>query len=251
MKLFHLRKCLEILKQDDLALCPRVNEKTLGSKHFDKMRTQTAINLFGIDVASAIKFLIRENQLDKKTTAWLIEFICKWHTVLTAKLPECGFLPGDREFEANQSFLRQDMKIGNGDFKPVQIGSILSITSALKIQQTLFDIGFKFVLPARFLSDAVENTFSQLCHKNPVPSSLEFASNIRVITLNQYLMVKNSTSYNIDEDAYFIVDYFEIGKKELSSLQTSSKVEAFLNQPDFADAEEEADEQIQPLWCFR
>ena len=62
------------------------------------------------------------------------------------------------------------------------------------------------------MGDAIENLFSQVRHKNPVPTTAEFSNNLRSITLSQYLAVKKSTSYGIDHESYFLLDFFSPSK---------------------------------------
>ncbi|KAH9365836.1 hypothetical protein HPB48_013372 [Haemaphysalis longicornis] len=66
-------------------------------------------------------------------------------------------------------------------FKPVQNGVLISTTSALRIQHELLNVyNFLFVLLCRFTRDALENLFSCVRSKNPVPRALEFKLTLRL-----------------------------------------------------------------------
>ena len=76
-----------------------------------------------------------------------------------------------------ESFIKilTSVQIGKkAEWKPIQTGVIVSTTSVLEIQEDLLDNGHKFLLTSRLTQDCLENLFSSVCLKNPVPSPLEF-----------------------------------------------------------------------------
>jgi len=81
--------------------------------------------------------------------------------------------------------LFQCLRIGReGYWKPVQSGVILSTMSILSLQDThLNQCDYKFVLTARFSQDYLENLFSCVRSKNPVPTLLQFKNNLPILIL--------------------------------------------------------------------
>ena len=65
-----------------------------------------------------------------------------------------------------------------------------------------------YVLTARFNTDLVENLFSSVRAKQPIPSALQFKKNLKIITISKYMKSVNNSSYNQD-DGFIIGDLFE------------------------------------------
>lgn len=81
-------------------------------------------------------------------------------------------------------------------WKPIQTGIVMSITAMLHVQKLfLGDMGFSFLLLSRFSTDALENLFSTLRSKNPVPRGLEFRSALKAATLFLFLRPSKDGSY--------------------------------------------------------
>ena len=88
----------------------------------------------------------------------------------------------------------------NPVWKPVQSGTILETKTALQLQNCLvLEKGYKFLLMSRFSQDALENLFSMVRFKNPVPTALEFKNALRIITVSQYITGKTTASYEADD----------------------------------------------------
>ncbi|KAM3598762.1 uncharacterized protein V6R79_022247 [Siganus canaliculatus] len=105
--------------------------------------------------------------------------------------------------------LFREIKIGpKGWRKPVQSGVIMATTSILAIQEEMLSRGHKFVLTSRFTQDCLENTFSCVRSKNPVPTPVEFHHALRVISVGQFLTTINSGSYQ-EDDSSFLADFLD------------------------------------------
>ena len=222
---------LEIIKRDSLQLCPYLTEDVLSTKHFLKMRTSLAKRLFSTDVSSAIRTLVSYGQMPKEclTTAFFIDHIRKWGEIMMAKTSQAGLLLDHDKKCDNQTFLResikfvQELKIGaSGIFLPSQRGHQIATSSVLGIQGQLFSLGYKYVLPGNLLGDAVENVFSTMRHKNPIPSSQEFTDNLRAVTLSQFLSVKTTSNYEAEKVDYYLVDYFSLSKNSLKCQERTA-----------------------------
>lgn len=91
--------------------------------------------------------------------------------------------------------------MGHGEWKPVQTGIILSKTSMLDMCGQLVE-SHGFILTSRFTQDCLENIFSSVRLKNPIPTPLEFKANLKLIMAAQFLKVPQTGSYQIEESSY-------------------------------------------------
>lgn len=102
----------------------------------------------------------------------------------------------------------QTIKIGRrADWKPIQTGVILSTCSVLDIAEELLDTGNKFLLTSRLTQDCLENLFSLVRIRKPVPTPLEFKYALKMIRTAQFFTLPRTGSYEEDEGE-FLADYF-------------------------------------------
>lgn len=96
----------------------------------------------------------------------------------------------------------RSMLIGKkGHWKPVQSGVIMATESIIELQQYfLNEKGYNILfLTGRFTQDCLENLFSLLRFKQPIPNPLLVKQNLKVITITQVCSCFKITSYNDDE----------------------------------------------------
>ena len=72
------------------------------------------------------------------------------------------------------------------------------------------------MLTSRLTQDCLENLFSCLRSKNPVPNALEFVQNLRLLSVSQYLKASKNSSYEEDEGG-FLANVLDIPKKDQDS----------------------------------
>lgn len=110
--------------------------------------------------------------------------------------------------------LFRDIKIGDqSKFKPVQSGVMITTTSIIELTQYLIDERkYSFVLTGRFTQDCLENLFSCIRTKNPVPNSLQFKQNLKLTAISQYLKSTRTSNYETD-DGQLIGDILNQPKK--------------------------------------
>ncbi|TGZ46125.1 Uncharacterized protein DBV15_12800 [Temnothorax longispinosus] len=127
------------------------------------------------------------------------------------------------------------MRIGDA-WKPVQRGLVLTTTTALELQDFYLNTKkFGFVLLSRLSQDALENLFSMIRGKNPVPTPKEFKSALRMISAAQYFKPNKNGNYEA-EDADFLFEY-------LKTRQSSSTK---IDLPDFTYGSSLCDENVSP-----
>ena len=179
----HLHQLLLEQKDLNFLLTPRLCQSDIDSKNqFKKMRVNTAKNVLSTNVSSALEFLADENNAPQYlTTAWFIKSIAKWFTLMTAR--HCSIALGKlhiEKFNESVTFLHefinlfQNLTVGKKEqFKPVQKGIIVTTTSILELTNYLLEKrAFQFVFTGRMTQDCVENLFSVIRSKNPVPNAL-------------------------------------------------------------------------------
>lgn len=85
-------------------------------------------------------------------------------------------------------------------WKPVQCGVVISTTAALQLREYYICAkGFKYVLLSRFTQAALENLFSVIRFKSPVPRAREFKLALRIIILAQFFQPSKHASYEVDD----------------------------------------------------
>lgn len=82
-----------------------------------------------------------------------------------------------------------ELQIGRKrEWKPLQTGVILSTTSIISLAGDLLDRGIlEFLLTSRLTQGCIENLFSVVRSKNPVPTAREFKYALKTTTVAQYL----------------------------------------------------------------
>ena len=183
--------------------------------------------MFSREVAAAIELLVEYKVMDKKalTTAWFLDFIRKWHDLMSSRHPKTALSEFDKDkYKQARNFLERsirifhDLSIRDGAWKPIQTGAILSTSVVLELSEILLAAGHKFVMTSRFLTDAVENVFSCVRAKDPVPKAIQFKYNLRMICASQFLLKKNSSSYEDDESS-FMISTLEVPSQETSTIE--------------------------------
>lgn len=98
---------------------------------------------------------------------------------------------------------------------------MITTTSIIELVQYLInDRKYQFVLTARFTQDCIEDLFSSIRVKHPVPTSLQFKQNLKLIAISQYFKSPHTSSYEHD-DGQIIDDVFDKLKTVQECTQTS------------------------------
>lgn len=213
VKCSHLEELINEQENLDIKLAPKLKKDTLQLTQFNKMKVQKATNMFSKDVSSSLQFLSEERNINEySTTAKFIEIISKWFSLITSRhmVLALGRNPENEKsiekYTKTVQFLEScidlfcDMQVGKKDiFKPVQTGLMISTKSYIEITEYLIkEHGFLYVQGARFSNDFVENFFSNVRKKFPVPNVLQFKYSLKCFTVSQYLQELPNTNYDTD-----------------------------------------------------
>ena len=213
-------------QSEDELLCHKLTAKVLDSTlHFNKMDVANACTLFSRNVSSALKFLVEHENRDVAylSVAHFIDLISLWFEYCACRNPVMALsMKNKAKYDEAISFLKKvievfsSLKIGNGVWKPVQTGLILATTSLVELAQECLHLrGFIFFLTGRVNQDCVENLFSVVRLKKPVPTPLDFERALKQIVISQFLHVPKTSNYHMDDSEYF-TDLFSVNAQQCS-----------------------------------
>ena len=214
-----MTKHIQLLQdfQEPMELKPahKLTSSHLQQNHFDKMKVGTAKGVICRDVSCGLKLASDDMEDDTiLTTAWFIEIASKWFNIMTSRNHVLALsLCKPEKHDETITFLRDVIHIfknlqfmGRGKnknkpvWKPIQTGVILSTTSMIHIQDLfLKQKNYKFLMTGRFTQDCLENLFSLVRAKQPIPTALQFKDNLKLISVSQYLKCKANSSYDVDD----------------------------------------------------
>lgn len=199
VQFIHLEELVNEQENLILKLAPKLNREILTPTNFNKMKVNKATSMLNRDVSSALNFLGNEEKEDNyKTTALFIEIISKWFTVVTSRTPlvalgkKAGDEKSEKKFNETIEFLQsvidlfRNMEIGKDKrFKPVQTGVMITTQSLIELTQYFInDREYLYVLGGRFTQDCVENLFSNIRHKFPIPNALQFKQSLKILSVS-------------------------------------------------------------------
>lgn len=100
---------------------------------------------------------------------------------------------------------------------------LLSTSSILALQSTLLhEDKYAFVLSSRFTQDSLENLFSVLRGKKPIPTPYQCKAALWIIGVSQYLKAPAHSSYSIDDGA-FLADNRSSVPQELQEVAAGTR----------------------------
>jgi hypothetical protein len=107
-------------------------------------------------------------------------------------------------------FLREFMDITRSlnvknKWMPFQSGLLLATQTALDLEvKYVPKQQFQFLLLGRFTQDAIENLFSVIKSRNPIPGTRDFKTALRLITLAQYESQIVHGNYFVDQSEHLV-----------------------------------------------
>ena len=236
----HIKRLLEFDAEHQLKLVPGLDVKDLDPAHFQKMNVGKALRFISRATSAALSYLVEAHGFPEefKTTAWFLDTVRKWFDLISSRTSQLALSKlSEEKHGETTAFLKQvielfmNVKIGiKGAWKPIQTGVVTTTKSLLGLQDLLLNRkGVSFVMTSRFSQDALENLFSQVRFKNPTPSALEFKTNLRAITIAQFLTEKKNSNYQNDESDYR-ADFLKFPTHSMSKGKTQPP-KLFLSSP--------------------
>lgn len=244
-----VKRLVKFQEGSTFKLAPNLRPQVLEPNHFDKMKVSNAMSIFSHSTAVALRTMVKEHGWHEQVlaTAWFIEQVNHWFDLMCSRHPVMALSRHNlTKHEEAVTFLQSFMdmfsriRIGNGHYKPCQAGVLLSTTSVLQLQQHLLeDLDFEFLLTSRFTQDSLENFFSTVRHRNPIPTPLEFKMSLKIISISQYLKVSTTGSYDVDDGTFFLAD-FDTSKENQAPLPSTDQDNITYGRPHLSKAEESA-----------
>lgn len=208
----HIKELHDFDHTNDLKLVPKLTKDVIEPNKFNKMKVAGARTFLSHETSCGLKFISSEiDKVEYRTTAWFVELVNKWFTIMTARHPVTAlstFTP--ERYEEAINFLREVMmvfeciEIGKyGHWKPVQSGVRLSTQSVLDLQDLfLHQNSYKFLLTSRLSQDCLENLFSCVRSIQKVPTALQFKNNLKIICVAQFFTDVGKGSYDQSDSVY-------------------------------------------------
>ena len=209
----HLEALARFQADKDLLLAPKFNMSLITPGHFSKMKVGQALQVFSHSVSAALNYMVDIEGYDSalKTTAWFVEQTNHWFHLMSSRHPVMA-LSRQQYYKYQEAidFLKSFSKTitgctfgKKGAWKPVQSGIQLSTKSIIELSEDLLESS-GFLLTSRFTQDCLENVFSSVRYKNPVPTPLEFKNALKLISVSQFLKQSSASSYNADDNDYLV-----------------------------------------------
>ncbi|KAG8226417.1 hypothetical protein J437_LFUL012513 [Ladona fulva] len=253
VKIEYIKQLFEIDSGNQLKLAPLLRESCLQPNHFEKMKVGLAIALLNHQTGAAIEYAVETNKISKDalTTAWFLKLMHRWFNVVASRTKCMALSREEGDDGETLAFLKKvrdiftQIKIGGkGNWKPVQTGVVLATTTILYLHSLYSEKGFDFLLSSRLTQDSLENIFSCIRMKNPIPTPREFKKALRVITFSQFFQTSRSTSYEND-DRVHLLNYMHLRSEDSMSgdLPFSS-----VNDEDEVEMEELGDDEANSLF---
>lgn len=203
VKLEHVRAVVEYDSDKELKIAPKLSEVHISKGHYTKMKVGIAVQFFK-ESPAAIRCLIREKVLEPEaeTTAWFLDLIAKWYKLMSSRHPSVALSCRDMaKYHEALETLRltletiQGMQMGStSQWKPSQAGLMVATTVVLRLQNILLKSdGYKFLLTGRLLQDCLENLFSVLRQRKPVPNAYDMKCALKLVCVGQFLCTRQRT----------------------------------------------------------
>lgn len=239
----HVEELMHHENKYEMKIAYRLKETNLHCKNqYNKMKVSTASSVINRRTESALKIYANNTSNDSyKTTAFFISLVYRWFQIMTNR--SCVLALGKRNLEMYNETIShlkktiqvfRTMSIGQkGHWKPVQFGIIMATESMIELQQYFLDERkHKYLLTGRFTQDCLENLFSLVRFKQPIPNPLLVKQNLKVITITQACMYSKNTSYDndVEENNFEQVklDFLKLSKEMMTAREKAKEVDALM-----------------------
>nr|XP_050038196.1 uncharacterized protein LOC126535352 isoform X1 [Dermacentor andersoni]XP_050042913.1 uncharacterized protein LOC126540168 isoform X1 [Dermacentor andersoni] len=231
VKLEHVRAVVDFDKKRELKVAPKLSDIHVSNGHFTKMKVGVAVQFFR-EAPAGIRYLIKQKILDPEaeTTAWFLELVFKWYALMSSRHPSTALsLEHMDKYHAAIDVLclasetiRGTNMGSTSQWKPSQAGFLIATSVIIRLQDVLLrSEGYKFFLTSRLLQDCLENLFSVIRLRKPVPSAYDVKCALKLVCVSQFFHTPSTTSYDVD-DAQYLIDLLSAGMQE----QTAAEIEA-------------------------
>jgi hypothetical protein len=173
-------KVFNAQKKSAAKIAPRLTRVSISPNNYECMVEETAYSVISSEISFAIDILTDNGTGKKNATSFFIEHLNKLQKIFNS--PTGWRKTNWEQYEADikyLKFLRDEFfpnvhyEISRGSVKSV-VGAMVAISSLIDLSADQFRMGADVVYPKHFLTNAVENIFSQITLKSSQPTALEF-----------------------------------------------------------------------------
>lgn len=225
-----VKKIYNSQEKTDLKPARNLKQENIIPSNFEKMREKIAYEVFSPDVFTAIDFNDKnaaENGKKNATSAFL-QIMSYFHNIV---LDNTGWTRDNKDkFDEDIEYLSW---LAEEFFPNIQCKTSLrcipaismSLRCLIDLSKIYFQKNYPKVVPAWFLSNAIENIFSMVTSIFKKPTAVTMSQALRVISVNQFEFDPTSANYSWDDTEVPSIDFIDLLKKftdnenQQSSLQ--------------------------------
>lgn len=177
-------------------------------KQYNTMKVGTSKAVVCHRTAVGLEMLAQETKnLSYRTTAWFFFLLNTFFELVTGRDKTMAVSKNNMEVYGKAIALIQKVQyvflnitIGSKkDWKPCQRGIRVLCSTLLKLLEYFLDErGYPFLLLGRFTQDCIENLFSLIRLRQPIPHAVTFFHCLKVITIAQYSIAVKNSNYDYD-----------------------------------------------------
>ncbi|RLU16041.1 hypothetical protein DMN91_011799 [Ooceraea biroi] len=206
----HIDDVLEFELNVELKVAHRLKKTKLHCKNgFEKMKVGTARSVFNRRTEIARRrYAEHTGNAAYNTTAFFVGLVSRWFDLMSNRALKLAIgLKNVAAYEeainhiSKTAHVFRFMTIGVDEhWKPCQTGVIMACECMLRLQDYfLKERSYQFLLTSRFCQCYLENIFSAVRVRQPLPNPLQVKQNLRVIVLSQLCTNSINTSYENDD----------------------------------------------------
>lgn len=189
-----VKKIYNIQKNKELKIAKSLKYEIINPSSYEVMREKTADQVHSIDVTAAIEYFDKKASERGKcnATAFFLKKIRKFHTIITDRRgwslePEAAKDKYESDIRYLKYFIEEFIPNVKFSAKLKCINGVkMSIRCLIDLSELHFKRGCEKVIPAFFLTDAIENLFSLVTNIFKKPNVKTFPYALRIISLNQF-----------------------------------------------------------------
>ena len=235
----HIVQLYEFSTARQLKIASHIKRKYINIGHFNKMKVAPAMAVCGKATGHSLrwvhKYYPEEFGPEVLTTAVFCEKVGEWHDIVNNYHRNMAF-HADKPEKNEESFLKMDrfqefygtMKLhkdqSDNEFKPSQRGVVLTNTSVKWSVNELFTRhGFKYIPPALFSNDPVEQFHGDERSIQRNPTAKQFLDNAKLISVSHYMGHVKDTNHAVDENSKFMTCLRELQEIHKEEEETACK----------------------------
>lgn len=230
-------------KKSDMKPAKKLKQECLKPNNFETMHEYVAYEIFSSDVLAAINFNDEDAESNGKrnATAAFLQILNIFHKITSDSEGWCS--DNMEKFEIDIEFLKWFVDDFLANVKtPTSLRCLpamcMSIRSLIAMSTMYFEKGYKKVIPARFLSNAIENIFSIVTSIFKKPTAASLAQALKIISMRQFEFDPTTINYGWDETISPSINFIALLKDFIQKEMESS------NDFEMQEEEEEIEESI-------